>query len=147
MIHMTANLKKIRPEIEKRYETESDKLLAESSALKKIYLEGWIERVSEYKPLKQINLNLASDFYDMFIHMMTTYLGLKELQTMVILCMSYDLARITSYIQMGFDLGVGVPGISSKQNVPTDKDVDDILEKSGVVKQKPSELPDDINQE
>lgn len=144
LIGLVNNLNKIMPEIEKRYD-ESDRITAAASTMKQLYIIN--SRYNEYKfepSVKQINLNLTASFYYTFIDMMKTYLDMKDLQSMALFCVYYEMASIESYILSGAEIGVGVPGLKKKQNIPSEKDIADIIEKSGLSENnKPRSNPSD----
>lgn len=144
LIGLVHNLNKIMPEIEKRYD-ESDRITAAASTMKQLFVIN--SHYNEYKfepSVKQINLNLTASFYYTFIDMMKTYLDMKDLQSMALFCVYYEMASIESYIKSGAEIGVGVPGLKKKQNIPSEKDIADIIEKSGLSENnKPRSNPSD----
>jgi len=135
MIRLTITLKKMLPEIEKRYETESERDSAEVAALKKIFVTNWDYEFFKAEPtFKQVNLNLTAEFYDMYTQMMEKYLGINELQEMAIYSVVNQINHLAQYIKAGYACGTGIPGLEKIQNTPSESDLEDILEKSGLSK-------------
>lgn len=133
LIQLTTVVYQLQPEVNKRYETESEKQIAMKTTLRKLFLEdsGYSLR-KKVKPVKQINLNFDNNFYSVFISTMDKMLGLNDLQEMSNFSIFIKLKELMQYVEKGLSCKVNIPGISIQCDPPNEEDVTDILKKSGL---------------